>query len=309
MANGPISGVKILKFFLIFLLGFVLYLTERSLRIPKVSDSDELPMARRSMLENPLDVSLESQPLFVKSSPQAESEIAVNENISKNVGNVENGSFFEVGEIGSTLPQYIIEVKPMAVTHKQSPKERRQFLSSLQRNNATRWQYPDHVRIPLAELAIVYYNGRKYLRQGEEFPPEYRENEELKADTRTRNTAELCKGSHGEQNKQEQEREKGSAGFDLELLGRSMMSKPQPIGCCNGIPYNSNKRCCCRRASFNKDEKFCCAVNGCASFRVFNRADDNYAACQSLDGKVVEEYGYWNDETKKRGFMDENHKA
>ena len=33
------------------------------------------------------------------------------------------------------------------------------------------------------------------------------------------------------------------------------------IGCCNGIPYNSNKRCCCRRVAFNKDTKFCCAIN------------------------------------------------
>lgn len=308
MKNGPISGVKILKFFLIFILGFVLYLTERSLRVSKVSDNDDLPMARRSMLEEASDVGQEAQSEFMKSSPEKVYDVDSLIGDESVAQDVEDESFFEVQEMSSPLPQYIIEVKPMAVTHKQSPKEQRQFLSSLLRRNATRWQYPDHVRIPLADLAIVYYNGRKYLRQGEEFPPEYRESEELKADTRARNTAELCKGSHGDQNKQEGEKEKGN-GFDVEVLGRSMISKPQPIGCCNGIPYNSNKRCCCRRASFNKDEKFCCAVNGCASFRVFNRADDNYAACQSLDGKVVEEFGYWNDDTKKRGFMDENHKA
>ena len=33
------------------------------------------------------------------------------------------------------------------------------------------------------------------------------------------------------------------------------------IGCCNGLPYNSSKRCCCRRIPFDKEHKFCCAIN------------------------------------------------
>lgn len=72
---------------------------------------------------------------------------------------------------------------------------------------------------------------------------------------------------------------------------------PQPrnhrIGCCNGVPYNQNKRCCCRRIAFDKDKKFCCAINGCANFKVFDRANPkNYDLCLSLQGLVVQEYGY-----------------
>ncbi|CAG5112936.1 Oidioi.mRNA.OKI2018_I69.chr2.g7098.t2.cds [Oikopleura dioica] len=64
------------------------------------------------------------------------------------------------------------------------------------------------------------------------------------------------------------------------------------IGCCNGMPYTNNKRCCCRRAAFDKDTKFCCAINGCENFRIFERTENNYSACQSLQGLVVQEYGY-----------------
>ena len=45
------------------------------------------------------------------------------------------------------------------------------------------------------------------------------------------------------------------------LLWNPFFQAVQQIGCCNGMPYNTNKRCCCRRASFNKDEKFCCAID------------------------------------------------
>lgn len=65
------------------------------------------------------------------------------------------------------------------------------------------------------------------------------------------------------------------------------------IGCCNGVPYNSSKRCCCRRVAFNKDDKFCCAINGCQKFKVFDKADPkNYDLCRGLSGLVVQEYGY-----------------
>lgn len=65
------------------------------------------------------------------------------------------------------------------------------------------------------------------------------------------------------------------------------------IGCCNGVPYNSSKRCCCRRVAFDKDAKFCCAINGCQKFKVFDKADPkNYDLCRGLSGLVVQEYGY-----------------
>jgi hypothetical protein len=65
------------------------------------------------------------------------------------------------------------------------------------------------------------------------------------------------------------------------------------IGCCNGVPYNSKKRCCCRRVSFDKDKKFCCAINGCESFQIFDRSNaKHYQDCLSLSGLVIQEYGY-----------------
>lgn len=65
------------------------------------------------------------------------------------------------------------------------------------------------------------------------------------------------------------------------------------IGCCNGVPYNSKKRCCCRRVSFDKDKKFCCAINGCESFQIFDRSNaKHYKDCLSLSGLVIQEYGY-----------------
>lgn len=69
------------------------------------------------------------------------------------------------------------------------------------------------------------------------------------------------------------------------------------IGCCNGVPYNSKKRCCCRRVSFDKDKKFCCAINGCESFQIFDRSNaKHYKDCLSLSGLVIQEYGYQGQE-------------
>lgn len=65
------------------------------------------------------------------------------------------------------------------------------------------------------------------------------------------------------------------------------------IGCCNGLPYNSSKRCCCRRIPFDKEHKFCCAINGCESFQIFDRSNkQHYKDCLSLSGLVIQEYGY-----------------
>ena len=77
------------------------------------------------------------------------------------------------------------------------------------------------------------------------------------------------------------------------------------IGCCNGLPYNSSKRCCCRRIPFDKDKKFCCAIDvrqitavfwlelifsfffqGCENFQVFDRSNaQHYKDCLSLKGE------------------------
>jgi len=70
-------------------------------------------------------------------------------------------------------------------------------------------------------------------------------------------------------------------------------TKNHRIGCCNGVPYNQNKRCCCRRIAFDKEKKFCCAIDGCANFKVFDRSNPkNIDLCLSLKGLVVQEYGY-----------------
>ena len=47
------------------------------------------------------------------------------------------------------------------------------------------------------------------------------------------------------------------------------------IGCCNGLPYNSSKRCCCRRIPFDKEHKFCCAINVsyCLLFQIKSKQD------------------------------------
>lgn len=80
----------------------------------------------------------------------------------------------------------------------------------------------------------------------------------------------------------------------LENLKKMFKSQANAkIGCCNGLPYNSSKRCCCRRIPFDKDKKFCCAINGCQSFQVFDRSNaQHYKDCLSLSGLVIQEYGY-----------------
>lgn len=83
---------------------------------------------------------------------------------------------------------------------------------------------------------------------------------------------------------------------EIRLAELKKMFKSQAnakIGCCNGLPYNSSKRCCCRRIPFDKDKKFCCAINGCQSFQVFDRSNaQHYKDCLSLSGLVIQEYGY-----------------
>jgi hypothetical protein len=79
----------------------------------------------------------------------------------------------------------------------------------------------------------------------------------------------------------------------IRLRKKFFEMKNVKIGCCNGQAYNSQKRCCCRRVSFDMDKKFCCAINGCESFKIMNRGSiQDYNDCLSLDGLVVQEYGY-----------------
>lgn len=81
-------------------------------------------------------------------------------------------------------------------------------------------------------------------------------------------------------------------------LSDAPTTKNHRIGCCNGVPYNQNKRCCCRRIAFDKEKKFCCAIDGCANFKVFDRSNPkNIDLCLSLKGLVVQEYGYTGEHT------------
>lgn len=91
-----------------------------------------------------------------------------------------------------------------------------------------------------------------------------------------------------------EEREMDREALRLKKLSNSFYKQEKvQIGCCNGTPYNSKKRCCCRRVSFDKDQKFCCAINGCENFKIFDRDNaQHYKDCLSLSGLVIQEYGY-----------------
>jgi hypothetical protein len=92
----------------------------------------------------------------------------------------------------------------------------------------------------------------------------------------------------------EEERQLDREALRLKRLKNQFYTQEKvKIGCCNGVPYNSKKRCCCRRVSFDKDKKFCCAINGCESFQIFDRSNaKHYKDCLSLSGLVIQEYGY-----------------
>ena len=67
--------------------------------------------------------------------------------------------------------------------------------------------------------------------------------------------------SQSDSNSQVQDNQTQVASVSETSITTMVKPKLPRIGCCNGIPYNSNKRCCCRRVAFNKDTKFCCAIN------------------------------------------------
>jgi hypothetical protein len=156
-----------------------------------------------------------------------------------------------------TKTVYKIEAKPQAVIYPHNPRERTEFLSKMKKHNVTRWQYPDYVHVPLSDLGVVFLNGQRFFRQGTRTPPEFRANG-TSADTRAVSEHKCGLGYHKEKSV-----ESLISARKLPTNEQSENKPPaQQVGCCNGLPYNSNKRCCCRRASFDKDSKFCCAVNG-----------------------------------------------
>ena len=74
--------------------------------------------------------------------------------------------------------------------------------------------------------------------------------------------------SQSDSNPQVQDNQTQIASVSETSITTTVKPKLPQIGCCNGIPYNSNKRCCCRRVAFNKDTKFCCAIN-VSGFNIF----------------------------------------
>lgn len=187
----------------------------------------------------------------------------------------------------SLVKRYIIEAQPSSFVNTQNPRLKSEFESRLKKRNVTRWQYPDFVHVPLTDLGVVFLNGQRFYQQGAGTPPEYRSNS-TSADTRASGDHKCTGRSAGGS---------GQKDNSPQLMMRSLAQKPaqpaQQVGCCNGQPYNTNKRCCCRRASFDKETKFCCAVDGCRNFQIFKRNDPKAVEkCQAMEGIVVQEYAY-----------------
>lgn len=267
MTKQKINVAKVVKFVGIFVLGCVVFATKHAYESRNAALQSESLQNRqeRSLTYNSIDQKAEKEtfPEPVADKLQAEDDL-----LTKTV--------------------YKIEAKPQAVIYPHNPRERTEFLSKMKKHNVTRWQYPDYVHVPLSDLGVVFLNGQRFFRQGTGTPPEFRANE-TSADTRAVTEHKCGLGYHKEKSVESL--------ISARRLPTNEPSENKPpaqqVGCCNGLPYNSNKRCCCRRASFDKDTKFCCAVNGCQDFRIFKR-DDLTARekCTELNGIVVEEYGY-----------------
>jgi len=263
-SNKQITPVKILKGVLVFALGVGVYLTERSYRL---KNAEARSQARRSL-------SSEELVQYLQKDQKVEStEVSQKLKVDK-------------PQPKSDLSVYIMKVKPQAVLWKQKKKEREEFEEQFRSTNVTKYQYPDFVRVPLSSLGVVFYNGERFYRQGLVNPPEYQMNS-TGADTRS-SLNQDCIGRKQNHEPKEQD--------DTGIIGpnaRGLQHPNPPIGCCNGVPYNSSKRCCCRRASFDKETKFCCAIDGCGDFKIMKRDDpDAIRSCQAMEGIVVQEYGY-----------------
>jgi len=278
MKNSHVTPVKILKGVLVIALGVAVYFTERSLR-NKDSGINE---ARRSADGT---FSPDALAQFLAENPKKEKELSA-----------------PVRKKLRQKPTYIVQVKPKAYIKKQTSEEIAEFERQFQSNNFTKWQYPDFINVPQTSLGVIFYNGMRFFRQGTQNPPEFSKNS-TGADTRANDLAE-CTRHHADNKNGNKNEDTGIIAPDL---ARSNTHPAQPpIGCCNGVPYNAQKRCCCRRASFDKDTKFCCAVDGCRDFRIMRKDEPgDYEACQKLSGMVVQEYGYHSQVENYPNFLSE----
>lgn len=264
------TPVKVLKAVLIVALGFGVYFTERAIRSKSIESRNE---ARRSLKEDAMtNAELVSYLEESSKSSKSDSEAVMEKTKT------------------SDLPTYIIEVKPKGFLYNQKRQEIERFEKHFQEVNVTRWQYPDFVRVPLSSLGVVFYNGQRFYRQGSSNPPEFGKNS-TDAETRAASGLDCKRKTDGSSNSGSKDKSDDTGMINPR---NGALQQPQPpVGCCNGVPYNSSKRCCCRRASFDKETKFCCAIDGCGDFKIMNRDTPGaIESCIALEGIVVQEYGY-----------------
>jgi len=268
-SRSRFTTAKVARAIGIFVLGCVVFATKHAIQQQMTTDGDPANMVRRSaeVVYNSIQQKQDKQP---------------SESISQKLKMEPKDDF-------SLAKRYIIEAIPSAYVNKQNPKIKSEFESRLKKRNVTRWQYPDFVHVPLTDLGVVFLNGQRFYQQGAGTPPEYRANG-TSADTRAVGDHKCPGKGAGAGNK-----DKTPKFMMRAMLNDAIQPAPpaQQVGCCNGQPYNTNKRCCCRRASFDKDTKFCCAVDGCRNFQIFKRNDPKaIEKCHALEGVVVQEYGY-----------------
>lgn len=264
--KSSLTLAKVARAVGIFVLGFVVFATKHAIQ---KRQAEEQKLVRRSAAD-----------LVYQTSTLDKDDKKFSKEISSKLRIDKEDNF-------SLRRKYIIEANPAGYVNKQNPLVRNEFESRLKKKNVTRWQYPDFVHVPLTDLGVVFLNGQRFYQQGTGTPPEFATNS-TRASTRT--VDHKCPGKGGLGGHK-------SPTTPPQLQMRALIQvpeeKPQQVGCCNGQPYNTNKRCCCRRATFNKETKFCCAVDGCRNFQIFNRDDPKaFEKCRALEGYVVQEYGY-----------------
>jgi len=278
---GQISFRQIFKVVAVFFLGYTVYSTERAIRHKQ---------ARRQFRRS----------ATINNNQNASASFKIQQESKPSQADYER--------------VYIVKVEPKEVVFPQNEQERQEYEETFSKSNYTKYQFPDYVNVPLDELPVVYYNGMSFYRQGVKNSPEY-DLSLTGANTRSRKEG-RCPGKPKSAKKEKPEQEepeefspRNGMLLDTGIIAEEPEEKEavQQIGCCNGMPYNTNKRCCCRRASFNKDEKFCCAIDGCGDFKILKKSLENYDLCYSLSGMVVQEYGYHKMAgARDMGFMKQN---
>jgi len=278
---GQISFRQIFKVVAVFFLGYTVYSTERAIRHKQ---------ARRQFRRS----------ATINNNQNASASFKIQQESKPSQADYER--------------VYIVKVEPKEVVFPQNEQERQEYEETFSKSNYTKYQFPDYVNVPLDELPVVYYNGMSFYRQGVKNSPEY-DLSLTGANTRSRKEG-RCPGKPKSAKKEKPEQEepeefspRNGMLLDTGIIAEEPEEKEavQQIGCCNGMPYNTNKRCCCRRASFNKDEKFCCAIDGCGDFKILKKSLENYDLCYSLSGMVVQEYGYHKMAgARDMGFMKKN---